>query len=95
MTTDNLQQVTDEIRAHLRKGLGGYFTIEHPALAHPLKLDVTPDGVTSLVRLTCGERVLFDATDHFAVDPEELISSLYVFLRAAIKAMTTPAPRPS
>jgi hypothetical protein len=94
--SDNVQQIADEIRAALRKGYGGSFRIEHPDIAHPLDLDVIVDGATAwLVKLRCGERVLFDTGHQLCVKPDELISGLYVFLRAAIRAMTTPAPRPS
>jgi hypothetical protein len=93
---DNLQEITDGIRADLKKGFGGKFQINHPELKHPLVLDVTPDGVSAwLVRMKCGDRILYDTGHAMCVNPDEFLSNLYVILRSAIKAAKTPPPKPS
>lgn len=54
----------------------------------PLHVDIVPDGITSLVKVTCGGRVLYND----AADPAEIRSNLYVFLRACIRVLTRPVP---
>lgn len=93
---DNLQKITDDIRADLAQRGYGLYTIAHPELRDPLELYIVPDGATArLVRVKVGERVLFDTGDQLCVHHDDLISGLYVFLRACIKAATTPPARPS
>lgn len=93
--SDNLQQISDDIRAELRRTGGWCVTdIAHHALKEPLRLDVRSDGVSAwLVTATCGDRVLFDTGHSLCVHPDEFLSGLYVFLRACIRALTMPAPK--
>ena len=93
---DNLQEIADGIRAELRRMPFGSWSIAHPSLKDPIDLDVAADGISWIVRVKCGERVLFDIVDNMlCVGPEEFLSGLYVVLRGVIKALTTPAPKPS
>lgn len=89
--SDNLQQIVDEMRRHLVVGSFAIWEIAHPALPKPLQLDVIPDGVTWIVTVKCGDRSIFDGP----VDPEEFVASLYVFLRAAIRAAARPTAKPN
>lgn len=96
MPKDNLQEIVDNIRAALKThGGGGYWSIKHPLLEHPLELDVTPDGTTWFVSLKCGGRVLFDTGPTMSVEPEHFMFNLYVMFRKAIRILTTPPEKPS
>jgi hypothetical protein len=57
-------------------------------------VEVTPDGVTWLVRVSCGERIIFDATTTSCVNPDEFVNGLYVFMRGCLKAAQAPKARP-
>lgn len=88
---DNLQEIVDSIREDLSKGQGGSWQIGHPDLETPMLLDIRVDGVNAwLVKLACGEQVVFDTGYASSVKPEEFVNKLYVFLRAAINTLTHP-----
>ena len=93
--SDNLQQIVDEMREHYSKGMGGIFEIASATLPAPIVVDVVPDGIMWLLKVTCGERVLYDTGMATAVKPDEFLNGLYVFVRACMKAATTPPPKPS
>lgn len=97
MQKDNLQEIVDNIRKSLREnGGGGYWSIKHPLLKHPLELDVTPDGINCwFVSMKCGDTVLFDTGPTMCVEPEHFLFNLYVVFRQAIKILTTPKEKPS
>jgi hypothetical protein len=92
---DNLQQIVDEMRAHFRKGPGGVFEVESHTLPAPIVFRVIPDGIMWMLKITCGERVLYDTGMTTAVKPEEFLNDLYVILRSCMKAAVTPPPKPS
>ena len=92
---DNLQQIVDEMREHYAKNMGGIFEIASATLPAPLVVDVVPDGLMWLLKVSCGDRVLYDTGMAMAVKPQEFLSNLYVFVRACMKAAITPAPKPS
>jgi hypothetical protein len=92
---DNVQQIVDEMRQHYAGGMGGIFEIVSPMLPAPLVIDVVPDGILWMLKVTCGERVLCDTGMATAVKPDEFLNGLYVFVRACMKTATTPIPKPS
>jgi hypothetical protein len=84
----NLQSIVDGMRLDLARGLGGSWSIEHPEIHRPIKMVVTPDGVSWLVRVACGDRFVFDS----AVEPQAFLSSLHSFVVYVIRTLTAKAP---
>jgi len=87
-----LQIIVDDMRAELRKGMGGFFRIVDERCPGPVNIDVTPDGITWLVTVKCGERTIWTTGDALSVKPDEFISGLYVFVVACLKAAGKPSP---
>lgn len=90
---DNLQVVVDKIREVLARnpGVGVYYEIEVPDLARPIRLSVTPDGVTWIVRIENGSNVIFDS----AVVPAFFVNGLYSLLRWTLRECKAQAEKPS
>lgn len=85
-----LQKAADRFRADLAKGFGGKWRIEGLA-ADPLDIDVTPDGVTWLAKIRCGQRVFLDRS----VDPTAFQDNLVAVLVICARALSAPPERPS
>jgi len=92
---DNLQQIVDEMRAHYRMGMGGIYEVASESLPAPLVIDVIPDGIMWMLKVTCGDRVLYDTGPSRAVKPDEFLNGLYVFVRACMKAAVAHPSKPS
>lgn len=87
------QRFVDFVRKELAKGFGGNFMLEHPKCPSPVVVRITPDGVSWLVTVQCGDRFIFTNGEPQAVKPDEFVSGLYVFFVACLKAAAKPPAR--
>lgn len=88
---DNLQEIADEMREEVRTRGYCFREIVHAQLAHPLSVDLIPDGINWIVRVRCGERMI---SDTFATR-DTILNEMYAFLRACIKLAAAPPSKPS
>jgi hypothetical protein len=91
--TVQLQKMVDDYRAHCAKALPVPLSIGNiPGVTGRLDIDVIPDGVSWIVSIRCGDKMLLP---EFACDPQSFLDNLYTNIVACIRTLRAHPTKPS